>query len=86
MLASYGFRRPNQLWIWDCGMRIEKESAIFNPHSAMGMGLWSGLYLRFTRSPSSLSTFLKTSRLGSGLPYCFRNLGFPEFDEFYKQT
>jgi hypothetical protein len=24
--------------------------------------------------------------LGSGLPYRFRNLGFPEFDRFYKHT
>jgi hypothetical protein len=47
--------------------------------------LWSGLSLRFTRFPSSLYAFLKM-RLGSGLPYCFRNLGFPEFEKFYKHT
>lgn len=34
---------------------------------------------RLVSTPSSL-----WARLGSGLPYCFRNPGFPEFDRFYK--
>lgn len=32
-------------------------------------------------TPSALVT-----RLGSGLPSRFRNLGFPEFDRFYKRA
>ena len=49
--------------------------------------LWSGLSLHFTCLPFSLYTFLiLVIRLGSGLPYRFHNLGFPDFDRFYKQT
>jgi hypothetical protein len=50
---------------------------------------WSGLSLRFTRLPSSLYTFRAASRaarLGSGLPYRFRDLGFPEFGRFYARA
>jgi hypothetical protein len=36
---------------------------------------------RLVSTPSSLS-----ARLGSGLPYRFRNPGFPEFDRFYKRA
>jgi hypothetical protein len=40
--------------------------------------------LRVCRLVSTPSSPLAT--LGSGLPYCFRNLGFPEFDKFYKRA
>jgi len=36
---------------------------------------------RLVSTPSALNT-----RLGSGLPACLRNLGFPEFDRFYKRA
>lgn len=28
----------------------------------------------------------RAARLGSGLPYRFRDVGFPEFDRFYKRA
>jgi hypothetical protein len=40
--------------------------------------------LRVCRLVSTPSPLL--ARLGSGLPYCFRNPGFPEFGRFYKRA
>src|SRR5215218_9197318 len=63
-------------------------TAFAAPRRAGGVS-WSGLSLRFTRLPSSLYTFRAAplgARLGSGLPYRFRALGFPEFGRFYARS
>ena len=49
--------------------------------------LWSDFLfaLRVCHQVSTPSP-LELPELGSGLPSRFRNLGFPEFDRFYKRT
>ena len=98
----YSFRRPRRIFDFRfliCDLKSglktfqikhEQPSLIKNRKSkiknALGFVVWTFSLLYASAIKSLHLPHRRAVGLGSGLPSRFRDLGFPEFDRFYKRT